>query len=72
MFGVLVVVLRRDRVAILRFSTGQRQISLVAFFADSESRLAGVGMWAISSALAELQTGALAQLSFYYFAFLAL
>ena len=30
MFGVLVVVLRRDRVAILRFSTGQRQISLVA------------------------------------------
>ena len=30
MFGVLVVVLRRDRVAILRFSAGQRQVSLVA------------------------------------------
>jgi hypothetical protein len=43
-----------------------------SFFARSESHLAGVGMWAISSALAELQTGALAQLSFCYFAFLAL
>jgi len=30
MFGVLVVVLCRDRVAILRFSTGQRQIALIA------------------------------------------
>jgi hypothetical protein len=26
MFGVLVVALRRDRIAILRFSTGQRQM----------------------------------------------
>jgi len=30
MFGVLVVVLCRDGIAILRFSTGQRQISLIA------------------------------------------
>jgi hypothetical protein len=43
-----------------------------SFFAGSESHLAGVGTWAISSALAELQTGALAQLSFCYLAFLAL
>ena len=43
-----------------------------SFFASSESHLAGFGARAISSALAEPQTGALAQLSFYYFAFLAL
>jgi hypothetical protein len=30
MFGVLVVVLCHDRIAILSFSTGQRQISLIA------------------------------------------
>ena len=30
MFGVLIVVFCRNRIAILRFSTGQRQISLIA------------------------------------------
>ena len=30
MFSVLVVILRRDHVATLRFSAGQRQISLIA------------------------------------------
>jgi hypothetical protein len=30
MFGVLVVVLCRDRIAILSFSTGQHRISLIA------------------------------------------
>jgi hypothetical protein len=30
MFGMLVVVLRRDGIAILRFSTRQRQISFIA------------------------------------------
>jgi hypothetical protein len=68
---MLIVVLRRDGIAILRFSASQRQVSLV-FFAGSESHLAGFGARAISSALADLQTGALAQLSFCYFAFLAL
>jgi hypothetical protein len=43
-----------------------------SFFAGSESHLAGFGAPAISSSLAELQTGALAQLGFCYFAFLAL
>ena len=43
-----------------------------SFFASSQSHLARVGTWAISSASAELQTGAQSQLSFCYFAFLNL
>ena len=43
-----------------------------SFFANSQSHLARVGTWAISSASAELQTGAQSQLSFRYFAFLTL
>ena len=39
-----------------------------SFFASPESPLAQVGMWAISSAVAEQRTAALPQLSFCYFA----
>ena len=41
-----------------------------SFFASSESHLARVGTWAISSDSAEFQTGAQSQLSFRYFAFI--
>jgi hypothetical protein len=43
-----------------------------SFFASRESPLARVGMWAISSALAEQRTVAQPQLSFCYFACLTL
>jgi hypothetical protein len=43
-----------------------------SFFASPESPLAQVGMWAISSALAEQRTVAQPQLSFCYFACLTL
>ena len=52
MFGVLVVVLRRDRVAILSFSAGKLQISQ-SFVSCSESLSAQVGMKPISGDCAE-------------------
>ena len=69
---MLVVVFCRDRIAILRFSTGQRQISLIASLQVLKAIWLRVGTCAISSASAELQTGAQSQLSFRYFAFLTL
>jgi hypothetical protein len=48
MFGVLVVVLRRDGVSILNFSASQHQISLIALFHALEVfryRTGGVDLW---------------------------
>jgi hypothetical protein len=72
MFGVLIVVLCRNRIAILSFSTGQHQISLVAYLQVLKAIWLGSGRGRYPVLLAELQTGALAQLSSCCLSFLAL